>query len=131
MRMTIGMTLDCVDIIVAAQFWEAALGFDEPVPPSEAAQFHALIAPGPGLHHLTLQRVREPKLVKNRSHLDLFVDHLDSEMVRLQALGAQTLAVHNDEGGFLTAVMADPLGNEFCVVQRATPPAPSGHSPHA
>ena len=118
MNMTIGMTLDCVDIVVAAQFWKVALGFDEPLPPSDSAQFHALVSPGSGLHHLTLQRVDESKLVKNRAHLDLFVDDLDSEIARLSGIGATTLAVHDDEGGYRTAVMADPLGNEFCVVQR-------------
>ncbi len=119
MDITIGMTLDCVDIATAAQFWKVALGFDEPLPPSDSAQFHALISPGTGLHHLTLQRVDEPKLVKNRAHLDLFVDDLHSEVARLRAIGAETLAVHDDEGGFLTAIMADPLGNEFCIVQRS------------
>jgi catechol 2,3-dioxygenase-like lactoylglutathione lyase family enzyme len=116
--MTIGMTLDCVDIAAAARFWSVALGFEEPLPLDGAAQFHALVSPGTGLHHLTLQRVAEPKLVKNRAHLDLFVDDLESEVARLHAIGAETLAVHDDEGGFRTATMADPLGNEFCVVQR-------------
>lgn len=118
MAVTIGVTLDCVDIVVAARFWKVALGFDEPYPASSTAQFHALVAPGPGLHHLTLQLVSEPKRVKNRAHLDLFVDSLEAEIARLKMIGAATLAVHDDEGGFRTAVMADPLGNEFCVVQR-------------
>ena len=71
-----------------------------------------------GLHHLTLQRVTEPKAGKNRAHLDIFVDDLDSEVARLVSLGARVLEEHNDEGGYRTAVLADPLENEFCLVQR-------------
>ncbi len=112
------MTLDCVDVRAAAAFWKEALGYDEPVPLADDTLFHALVSPGGGLHHLTFQRVDEPKTVKNRAHLDVFVDDLDSEVQRLIALGAQELQQHNDDGGYRTSVLADPLGNEFCVVQR-------------
>lgn len=118
MDATIGMTLDCVDVQAVAAFWKEALGYDEPVEFTGDAQFHALVSPGGGLHHLTLQRVDEPKTVKNRAHLDVFVDDLDSEFQRLVALGAQVLEEHNDEGGYRTSVLADPDGNEFCIVQR-------------
>jgi len=89
MSLTIGMTLDCVDVRVAAIFWKAALGYDEPVPFADGAQFHSLVSPDGGQHHLTLQAVSEPKSVKNRAHLDLFVDNLDAEMSRLVGLGAR------------------------------------------
>lgn len=118
MNQTVGMTLDCVDVRVAATFWKAALGYDEPVPYTEGAQFHALVSPNGGLHHLTFQSVKEPKAVKNRAHLDLFVDDLDAEVSRLVDLGARTLDEHDDDGGYRTVILADPLGNEFCVVQR-------------
>ncbi|WP_211339008.1 VOC family protein [Williamsia muralis] len=55
---------------------------------------------------------------QNRVHLDIFVDDLDSEVARLVGLGARTVEEHNDEGGYRTAVLADPLENEFCLVQR-------------
>lgn len=118
MDRTIGMTLDCVDVRAAATFWKEALGYDEPVALADDAQFHALVSPGGGLHHLTFQRVAEPKTVKNRAHLDVFVDDLDSEVKRLIALGARTLEEHDGDGGYRTAILADPVGNEFCVVQR-------------
>ena len=117
MSMTIGMTLDCVDLPTAAAFWKAALSYEEPIPVADEAPFHALVSPGGGLHHLTLQRVSEPKHIKNRAHLDLFVDNLEAEVSRLIGLGAQTIAEHDDDGGYRTIVLADPLGNEFCVVQ--------------
>ncbi len=118
MNPTIGVTIDCVDIAVAASFWKQALAYDEPVPLTDGARFHALTSPGGGLHHLTLQLVEEPKTVKNRAHLDLFVDDLDSEVRRLLNLGARSIEEHHDHGGYRTVVLADPLGNEFCVVQR-------------
>lgn len=115
---TIGMTLDCVDVRAASTFWKDALGYDEPVALADGAQFHALVSPGGGLHHLTFQRVDEPKTVKNRAHLDVFVDDLDAEVQRLTDLGARPLEEHDDDGGYRTVVLADPVGNEFCVVQR-------------
>lgn len=118
MNHTIGMTIDCVDVKAAAAFWKEALGYDEPVALADDAQFHALVSPGGGLHHLTFQRVEEPKTVKNRAHLDVFVDDLDSEVQRLIDLGARTLEEHDDDGGYRTVILADPVGNEFCVVQR-------------
>lgn len=118
MERTVGVTLDCVDVAVAATFWKAALGYDEPAPLADGAQFHALVSPNGGLHHLTLQRVTEPKSGKNRVHLDIFVDDLDSEVLRLTALGATAVEEHNDEGGYRTKILTDPLGNEFCLVQR-------------
>lgn len=120
MNCTIGMTIDCIDVAAASRFWKEALDYVEPVPYTDGAQFHALVSPGGGLHHLTFQQVAEPKIVKNRAHLDIFVDDLDAEVKRLSDLGARALAEHNDDGGYRTIVMADPVDNEFCVVQRST-----------
>ena len=116
MTTTIGMTLDCVDLKAAADFWSEALGYDQPVELTEDAQFHPLVSPSGGLHHLTLQRVPEAKSSKNRAHLDLFVADLSSEVERLRALGAAIAAEHHGE--YRTTIMTDPDGNEFCVVQQ-------------
>lgn len=116
MATTIGMTMDCVNMEAAAAFWREALGYDEPVVLTNDAQFHPLVSPGGGLHHLTLQRVPEAKSTKNRVHLDLFVADLDAEVERLQALGAAIAAEHH--GDYRTTIMSDPDGNEFCVVQQ-------------
>jgi catechol 2,3-dioxygenase-like lactoylglutathione lyase family enzyme len=118
MNRTVGITLDSVDVEAAAALWKEALGYEEPVALADDAQFHALVSPGEGLHHLTFQRVPEPKSIKNRLHLDLFVDDLNTEVRRLIALGARKLEENDDDGGYRTAVLADPVGNEFCVVQR-------------
>lgn len=119
MKATIGVTMDCEDVALVAAFWRDALGYDEPNPATAEAPFHALVSPDGGLHHLTLQRVPESKTIKNRVHLDLFVDDLDAEVARLLDLGASVVATHDDDGGYRTTILGDPEHNEFCVVQRS------------
>jgi predicted enzyme related to lactoylglutathione lyase len=62
--------------------------------------------------------VAEPKVTKNRVHLDLRVPDLDAELARLVALGAQhTTGKPVKEDGWIWYVLADPDGNEFCVLR--------------
>ena len=59
------------------------------------------------------QKTDEPKAGKNRVHFDIRSDDPAAARERLEALGASYLPEYA-EGGFL--VMADPEGNEFCVL---------------
>jgi hypothetical protein len=61
-------------------------------------------------------KVPEPKVAKNRVHLDIHVepDRKADEVARLADLGAELISTHDDQGP-LTYVMRDPEGNEFCV----------------
>ncbi|MFC4909602.1 VOC family protein [Actinomadura gamaensis] len=52
---------------------------------------------------------------KNRLHLDLESEDPEAEQARIEALGGRRLTEY-DPGGFL--VMADPEGNEFCVIPK-------------
>jgi Glyoxalase-like domain len=63
------------------------------------------------------QVVPEPKVAKNRVHLDLHVgsDHRPEVVERLSALGG-TVLWEGNEYGSTWITMADPEGNEFCVV---------------
>ncbi len=63
---------------------------------------------------LNLQRVPEPKQVKNRMHIDVFVDDPLEWIERAEQLGAQRLRLHDDQADWF-CVMADPAGNEFCI----------------
>lgn len=63
---------------------------------------------------LNLQRVPEPKQVKNRLHIDVFVDDPREWIDRAEQLGAQRLRLHDDQADWF-CVMADPAGNEFCI----------------
>jgi predicted enzyme related to lactoylglutathione lyase len=68
-----------------------------------------------------LQRAPDDKRQKNRLHLDLRTASLEGEVERLLGLGASLLTGHPViEHGWRWHILADPDGNEFCVLQ---PPA--------
>src|SRR4029077_9799697 len=58
--------------------------------------------------------VAEPKTTKNRLHLDFRPEDRDAEVERLLALGATRADVGQGEQSWV--VLADPEGNEFCVL---------------
>lgn len=65
-----------------------------------------------------LQRVPDKKRDKNRVHLDLRTPDLESEVTRVMVLGAVQLTEQPlEEFGWRWHVLADPDGNEFCVLQ--------------
>jgi predicted enzyme related to lactoylglutathione lyase len=71
---------------------------------------------------IVLQEMAEPKAGKNRMHLDIHVDDLEAEVARLEALGATRVEPGPIEGhGHAWYVLADPEGNELCLVQRPAP----------
>ena len=64
--------------------------------------------------------VHDERKVKNRLHLDLRPDDQDAEVARVEKLGAKRIDI--GQGPEVTwVVMADPEGNEFCIL-RARPP---------
>ena len=67
-------------------------------------------------------KVPEAKSVKNRIHLDLRPDDQDAEVARVVALGARHVDVGQRDVSWV--VLADPEGNEFCVL-RAGPDGPT------
>jgi Glyoxalase-like domain len=62
--------------------------------------------------------VTDPKTVKNRVHLDLTTHAVDrdEEIDRLLALGARRVDI-GQTGNESWSVLADPEGNEFCLVR--------------
>ena len=70
--------------------------------------------------------VPDGKTVKNRVHLDLRpADRTrEQETERIVALGASQLADHRRPDGSGWITLADPEGNEFCILSRD--PARSG-----
>ena len=95
-------------------FWAAAMGYERR---EVNEQYVALVPPAPaapGRPPLLFQKVPEPKVAKNRVHLDLRGDVMADEVARLAGLGAH--GHRRAIAGQLTwTVMADPAGNEFCV----------------
>jgi len=109
--MRINFTLDCNDLDTEARFWSAVLGF-----PATAVVPGAYVSLAARDFAITLQRVPEPKITKNRMHPDLLVDDLAAEAARIEALGASRITPQPLEMyGERWLVLADPEGNEFCL----------------
>jgi hypothetical protein len=116
------LAIDCADPASLARFWCAVLDYEvrddedgfvaigSPQAPDGTKH------PGPVPPALTFARVPEAKTVKNRLHLDINpTDREQAEEVRrLLDLGAR----HADigQGDVSWVVLADPEGNEFCVL---------------
>lgn len=109
------IVIDCLDPLALSPFWQAVVG-GEIV--RQSAEWVALVPPS-GLT-VSFQQVREVKAVKNRVHLDIYVDSLAAATVAAEALGATRLGdvVVDSQGGF--QVMLDPAGNEFCFINGDT-----------
>jgi predicted enzyme related to lactoylglutathione lyase len=113
------VVIDCCDLGRSAQFWTSVLGYARDG--VATGRYQTLLpADGQGAEIL-LQLVPEGKHGKNRVHLDLRTRELEVETERVVRLGAQLLTEHPvTEAGWRWHVLADPDGNEFCVLQ---PPA--------
>jgi hypothetical protein len=73
------------------------------------------IRPAPDrLPGLLFAPVPEPKTVKNRLHLDFRPDDQDQEVERMLGLGASRADVGQGQQSWV--VLADPEGNEFCIL---------------
>jgi len=112
-------TLDCCDAETLSVFWANVLGYSVYGP---FGSFWTLLPPE-SVHEpwFVLQQVDEPKSGKNRMHVDIHVGDLDEEEQRVEALGARR--VSRDAvvmGTYSWLVMADPEGNEFCIVGTGT-----------
>jgi predicted enzyme related to lactoylglutathione lyase len=114
--------VDCADPDRIASFWQAALGWrrthetpDEVVLEPPAGSPQDGVAPD-----LLFLRVPEGKQGKNRLHPDLRPDDQAAEVARLESLGASRVGV-GQAAGSSWVVMADPEGNEFCVLRAFTP----------
>lgn len=122
--MEIVPVLDCTDLVATAAFWAAAMNYR--IEPGEP---YTTLRSRDGGPTILLQRVPEGKSGKNRMHLDLRVTDLDGEVGRLERLGARTLTTEPvTEAGWTWHVLADPEGNEFCVLRPPAAEAPGpGH----
>jgi Glyoxalase-like domain len=67
--------------------------------------------------NVSLQVVPEPRVGKNRLHLDLYAEDRDAEIERIVGLGA-TIRPRTPEPEEDFVVLADPEGNLFCVIQK-------------
>ncbi|RMI33526.1 VOC family protein [Nocardia stercoris] len=109
MSVTIGnICIDTNDLAGSTAFWQAVTGYRVASSDEGAIYLEDANKAGAGL---SLQAVPERPEGKNRLHLDLFADDLAGEAERIQALGA--IEVRRFDSWI---VLADPEGNQFCVV---------------
>lgn len=110
------LTIDCADPERLAEFWGALLGYQR------QRNFTASCRMGPpagktGPVLLFANQDPGAKTTKNRLHLDLRPDERELFVARALALGATRVGWAADITRW--TVLADPEGNEFCVLQSA------------
>jgi hypothetical protein len=127
----VSVVLDSVDPRAVAGFWCEALGYRE----VGDLERYVVLAPAPGEPGpvVILQEVPEQRAGKNRAHLDLHPVDPEAHIARLEGLGAHLVGERmtelQDQIGIWWQQMADPQGNEFCVV--ADPPDDPAAKPEA
>ena len=113
-------TFDCLDAYALSLFWSQVLGFapdgDTPDGPGDE---ECMIFSADGTQRLLFIEVPDAKQVKNRLHLDLVPADgtRDQELERLLKLGAQAIDDRRMPDGSGWVVLADPEGNEFCILR--------------
>lgn len=145
MATTWALTVDCANPARLAAFWKVALGYVDAPPPQGFASWEewldacgvpeeewndgASVADPDGLRpRISFLKVPEGKVAKNRIHLDIQVGggraepwevrwpRVTDAVERLTAAGATVIREDVQAGKPDHVVMADPEGNEFCIV---------------
>jgi catechol 2,3-dioxygenase-like lactoylglutathione lyase family enzyme len=115
-------TIDCAQPYELSRWWEQILGYaEDPDDPNLPDHEQCLIQPVGGGPGLLFMEVPEAKSVKNRVHFDVRPTDRsrDEEVERILGLGATFIAdrrgIHGPGTGWV--VLADPEGNEFCILR--------------
>jgi hypothetical protein len=110
------VVVDAADPVALGRWWAEALGWAVVNDSGEEFEIRPTSETVPGLLFVP---VKEGKSVKNRLHLDFRPDDQSAEVERLLALGARRADVGQGEQSWV--VLADPEGNEFCVLRGRRP----------
>jgi hypothetical protein len=122
------LAIDCADPGALARFWCSVLGYEVQGEEDDLVTIGSPLVPegrdrvGPVPPTLTFVRVPEGKTVKNRLHIDVNATDREQheEVRRLVELGARPADVgQGDDVSWV--VLADPEGNEFCVLAGRRP----------
>ena len=113
------LCIDCKDHGRLAEFWAEVLGYEISEVGTHGTQIKGPAGSGPTLLFIV---VPEGKTVKNRLHIDVNATDRDQseEVERLIALGARRIDI--GQGDVDWVVLADPEGNEFCVLKSRVEP---------
>lgn len=112
------LVVDCSDPHRLAEFWREVLDYKLAGKDDDTAWIEA---EGGSLPLILFVKVREPKTVKNRLHIDLNPRDREQheEVERILSLGARKIDIGQGEQSWV--VLADPEGNEFCVLRTRNP----------
>jgi predicted enzyme related to lactoylglutathione lyase len=114
-----GVIVSTHDPVRLANFWQQALHWHRAADDDNDPTYVAIEAPDGGvenLRRLLFVEVPESKITKGRLHFDLRPDNQEQEVERLLSLGASLADVGQGEDA-TWVVLADPDGNEFCVLR--------------
>jgi catechol 2,3-dioxygenase-like lactoylglutathione lyase family enzyme len=115
-------SVDCRNAYELSEWWKQVLGYvDVADDPNEPGHPECMILSPETGHHVLFIEVPDVKQGKNRLHFDLRPTDgtRDEEVERLLGIGATQVADQRDHygPGVGWVVMADPEGNEFCVLR--------------
>jgi Glyoxalase-like domain len=113
-------TVDCTDAYALSKWWEQVLDYVEnPDDPNLPGHEECPITKRDGSHTVLFIQVPDAKTQKNRIHFDLrpVEGTRDEELARLIDLGAKPVDDLRKPDGSGWMVLADPEGNEFCVLR--------------
>ncbi len=109
------IVVDARDTVALGRWWCEALRWV--VVNDDPREFE--IRPEPDqIPGILFEQVTDPKPGKNRLHIDLRPDDQTAEVERLLAMGATRVDI--GQGDVSWVVLADPEGNEFCVLSRGS-----------
>jgi len=113
-------SVDCADAYTLSRWWGTTLDYaEDPDDPNEPGHEECMIQSPDRGHRLLFIEVPEPKQGKNRIHFDLRPrgGTRDEELARLLAHGATEVNDLRQPDGRGWVVLADPEGNEFCILR--------------
>ena len=113
------LTVDSRDAYAQSTWWAETLAMaEDPVDPNEPGDVECMIFSADGRARMLFIEVADVKRIKNRLHLDLRpLDTREAEVDRLLARHATLMADRRRPDGSGWVTMADPEGNEFCVLR--------------
>lgn len=109
-------TWDALDPYPVAEFWRELMGWEIHEPDCYTPGSDECYLISPHGYVVLFFRVPDAKQIKNRAHMDLVPEGTarDEEITRAESLGARIVDDRRADLGW--AVMADPEGNEFCIL---------------
>jgi predicted enzyme related to lactoylglutathione lyase len=103
------MTFDCANAETQREFWSQVLGYE-----ISRGVYTILRDPKGERLSVYMQEVPEPRVAKNRVHVDLVSDDYSNDVERIVSLGGKVVQ-EIDENDTVWTVFEDPEGNAFCL----------------